>query len=184
MLFRSWYSVSSGGASLLTGPTFTTTLISATTTYYVEAGTTCKSPRVPVVALINSIPAAPALTSGSNCGPGTVTLTATTSAAVVNWFSLPTGGTSLGSGLSYTTTLISSTTTYYAEATSLAGCIGPRVSVEAVINNTNPSPISAGASRCGTGALSLSATGLGNISWYSSISGGAAIATGDRKSVV
>ncbi|MBP9602124.1 MAG: hypothetical protein KBE41_11520, partial [Lutibacter sp.] len=49
----------------------------------------------------------------SNCGPGTVTLYATASTGTVIWFNSLTGGTKLGSGNSYTTPSISSTTTYY-----------------------------------------------------------------------
>ncbi len=174
-----WYSFSVGGSSIATGTLFNTGVIASTTTYYVESGTTCKSPRVPVVAVINTIPTAPSLISGSNCGPGTVTLTATTSSPIVNWYSVPSGGISLGNGLSYTTPTISTTTTYYAQATSAEGCTSSRVAVEAVISNTNSAPITTGASRCGSGSLSLSAVGLGTVNWYNTISGGTILSTGN-----
>ncbi len=60
-------------------------------------------------------------TPASRCGTGTVTLGATASAGTINWYATPTGGTSLGTGTSFTTPAISSTTTYYVDAT-FGGC--------------------------------------------------------------
>ncbi|MCZ2222275.1 MAG: hypothetical protein LC122_01395, partial [Chitinophagales bacterium] len=55
-------------------------------------------------------------TPGSRCGPGSVTLGATSNASTINWYENPTGGTPVGTGNSFTTPLILSTTTYYAAA--------------------------------------------------------------------
>ncbi len=56
-------------------------------------------------------------TPGTRCGTGTVVLGATASAGTINWYAAPTGGVSLGTGTSFTTPSISSTTTYYVDAT-------------------------------------------------------------------
>ena len=53
-------------------------------------------------------------TPGSRCGTGTVQLGATANAGTVNWYTTPTGGTSIGTGSPFTTPVISSTTSYYA----------------------------------------------------------------------
>jgi hypothetical protein len=73
-------------------------------------------------------------TPGSICGTGTVTLGATANpGATINWYATATGGTSLYTGTSYTTPTISSTTTYYVEATN-GGCTSnPRTVVVATI---------------------------------------------------
>jgi hypothetical protein len=56
-------------------------------------------------------------TGATRCNSGTLTLSATASAgATINWYSAATGGTILGTGTSFTTPSISTTTTYYAEA--------------------------------------------------------------------
>ena len=56
-------------------------------------------------------------TPSTRCGIGTATLQATASSgATVNWYSSATGGTAIGTGSSFTTPTISSTTTYYASA--------------------------------------------------------------------
>ena len=53
-------------------------------------------------------------TPGSRCGVGTVTLGATgTGAGTLNWYAASTGGSVLGSGTSFVTPVISSTTPYY-----------------------------------------------------------------------
>lgn len=59
-------------------------------------------------------PSAPSVNNGSNCGTGTVNLSASGS-GVIHWYDVASGGTELGTGNLYTTPNISSTTTYYAE---------------------------------------------------------------------
>jgi len=64
--------------------------------------------------------APPSLTSttpATRCGIGTVTLAAAAPAGVnINWYTAATGGAPVFTGTSYTTPVISATTTYYAEA--------------------------------------------------------------------
>jgi hypothetical protein len=76
-------------------------------------------------------------TSGSRCGEGSVTLEATSSAGTISWYDIETGGSSLGTGTSFTTPSISATTTYYVEATD-AGCTTP--SRTAVVATVIPVP--------------------------------------------
>lgn len=62
-----------------------------------------------------------------NCGPGTVTLGATTSAgASLKWYNTATGGTSIGNGNTFVTPSLSTTTNFYVEAVqaSLTGQAG------------------------------------------------------------
>ena len=61
-----------------------------------------------------NMPIAPTVMGGSNCGTGTVNLSAT-GTGTIHWFDAASGGTDLGTGNSFTTPSISSTTTYYAE---------------------------------------------------------------------
>lgn len=71
---------------------------------------------------------------GSRVGAGTVNLSATASAGVIQWFDAPTGGTLLHTGASFTTPVICSTTTYYAGAIQ-NGCLSAsRTSVIATVS--------------------------------------------------
>ncbi len=170
-----WYSAATGGTLLFTGASFSTPSISSSTTYYVETGNTCRSSRINVNAIINNSPAAPITVSASNCGPGSVLLTAN-STSTVNWFTTSTGGTSISTGNTFTTPSIATTTTYYVEAGTV--CLSPRVSIDAIITNPPNSPVATDGSRCGTGTVNLSATSSTQINWYNVSSGGSALATG------
>lgn len=73
-------------------------------------------------------------TPGSRTGAGSVNLAATSSIGTISWFAAATGGAALGTGNSFATPDITSSTTFYIEATS-AGCTSaPRVGVLATVN--------------------------------------------------
>jgi gliding motility-associated-like protein len=118
----SWYATATGGTALATGNSFTTPVITTTTTYYVDAN--CASNRKPVTATVNTTPDKPIVAQSIyyNCGPGSVTITASTNIGFINWYTASTGGTSLFTGNSFKTPTISTNTTYYAEASN-NGCI-------------------------------------------------------------
>lgn len=128
-----WFDAAVGGNLLATGPTYTTPTINATTTYYVDAG--CESNRKSVKANVYDTPAIPVAEKDTytNCGPGTLTIKATSNVGIINWFTSATGGTSVFQGTTFTTPTISSNTTYYAEASN-NGCNNPtRTPVNIVI---------------------------------------------------
>ena len=171
-----WFTEASGGSPVGTGIFYTTPILTNSTTYYVETGNNCRSSRIPVQAIINSIPSTPVLTSGSHCGPGTVTLIASSSDPV-KWFSVASGGSFIGSGLTFTTPSLNTTATYYAEASN-SFCTSTRMSVQAVINSIPATPIATDNSRCGSGSIDLSASGTGNLNWYSNAIGGSLLGSG------
>jgi len=176
-----WYAAAAGGASLGTGASFTTPSISATTTYYVSCTSAagCEGPRTAVTATVNDIPGAPQGQGAARCGEGTVTLTASGCTGTLNWYAAAAGGASLGTGASFTTPSLTATTTYYVSCTSAAGCEGPRTAVTATINPGPSAPQGQGAARCGTGTVTLSASGCtGTLNWYAAAAGGASLGTG------
>jgi PKD repeat protein len=84
---------------------------------------------------VNAAPAAPTTTPANRCGTGTVSLGATASVGTLSWFAAATGGTALGTGATFTTPSISTTTTYYVSSTA-SGCTSARTPVVATINPT------------------------------------------------
>ncbi|MFD2101584.1 T9SS type B sorting domain-containing protein [Flagellimonas iocasae] len=71
--------------------------------------------------------------SGSVCGPGTVTLEAESTRGDVVWFDVATGGVPLAAGNTFQTPWLTNTTTFYAMA-SYNGCLtGERIAVEAEV---------------------------------------------------
>ncbi len=176
-----WYAASTGGTSLGTGTSFTTPSISTTTTYYVDAtnaGCTTAT-RTAVVATVNSIPTISTTAPASRCGTGTVTLGATASAGTINWYAASTGGTSLGTGTSFTTPSISTTTTYYVDATNTGCTTATRTAVTATVTTAASISTTTPASICGTGTVTLGATASGGtLNWYAASTGGASLGTG------
>ncbi|GAB4295057.1 MAG: hypothetical protein Kow0068_19820 [Marinilabiliales bacterium] len=59
-------------------------------------------------------PAVPTVTDGSNCGPGSVSLSANAS-GTIEWYDASTGGNLVNTGTNYTTPSLTNTTTYYVE---------------------------------------------------------------------
>jgi hypothetical protein len=97
--------------------------MSPTGQYYYRAMVTCGSNTV----LSNSVavsvgdPQVLSTTGDTSCGPGFITLQATASTgADLGWYAHPTGGATLGTGTSFTTTLLSDST-FYVEATTGGG---------------------------------------------------------------
>lgn len=174
-----WYDAPTGGTLLGSGTSFATPTISTSTYYYVEsANGTCNSPRTAVLATVNATPSITSTTPSQVCDSGTVTLSATANAGVLNWYNVPTGGSVLGTGNTFTTPSITTTTTYYVEAVNTS-CISVRVPVVATVNVTPSITTTTGATVCGNSGATLYATAsAGTIYWYFNASGGSPIASG------
>jgi PKD repeat protein len=177
-----WYDAASGGNLVFTGSNFVTPSLSTTTTYYVEAvnGTCVSTVRTPITANVNAIPAVTSTTPAARCGTGSVALTATSSVGTLVWYSVNTGGSALGTGTTFTTPNISSTTTYYVEATN-GTCTSTRVAVIATIDSAQTITSTTPASRCDNGTLTLSAAATGGtLNWYANATGGSVLASGSN----
>ncbi|MEI6899579.1 MAG: PKD-like domain-containing protein, partial [Bacteroidota bacterium] len=120
----------------------------------------------------------------ARCGQGSVTLSATVlNYETVDWYNAPTGGTLLLTGsTSYTTPVLSSTQTFYAEArNTVSSCLSPqRTAIVATINPIPPSPGGVtSVMHCGPGTVTFTAiAGAGEmIDWYDLPVGGTILAS-------
>ncbi len=124
--------------------------ITGSTTFYIVVRDTLagcsSSPRVPIIATVNTKPALPTGTNGSRCGPGTILLSANVRPGeTINWYNVSGGGNILPGGNStgiFTTPFIpaNSSVNFYIEAKNTStGCVSdtPRVRIVAT---TNPTP--------------------------------------------
>ena len=82
---------------------------------------------------VRSKPSTPSSTPGSRCGTGTVSLSAT-GCTTTRWYAATEGGSILGTGSSFTTPSISSTTSYFACCVDGNGCESTRASTTATVN--------------------------------------------------
>ncbi|WP_068845009.1 hypothetical protein, partial [Flavobacterium chilense] len=172
-----WYTVASGGSPIYTGSNFnpvgvtgsglSDTNTARTVTYY-AACAGASNCRAATNFVINAIPTITVTTPASRCDAGTVTLGAAASAGTINWYASSTGGSSLGTGTSFTTPSLSTTTTYYVDATNNGCTTGTRTAVVATINTRPTINSTTESSRCGAGTLTLQATAStgATINWY------------------
>jgi hypothetical protein len=133
-----------------------------------------------IVVIIDKIPTAPTTTPSAICGTGNVTLGATCTTGVAQWYAATTGGIYIATGESFTTPSISASTTYYVACKSPEGCeSSPRTAVIAGINSSANPPTVTPATICGTGTVTLGATcTTGIVTWYVAATGGTALAMG------
>lgn len=171
-----WYNASSDGILLGTGNTYITPPLNTTTTYYADNGCTI---REPIMAAINPIPTISSTSPASVCNSGTVTLGATASGGIINWYDIPTGGTALGTGTTFTTPSISATKTFYVDATASLCTTASRTPIVATVIVPPSITSTTTASRCDSGTVSLGAiTSGGTINWYDVPTGGTTLGTG------
>ena len=102
---------------------------------------------------------------GSRCGAGSVTIGATASAGTINWYATSSGGSSMGTGNIFTTPVISSTTTFYAEANN-GGCASARSAVIATIIPPASIVANGAGTYCSGSTVNLTSTGTNIANQY------------------
>ncbi|MDP1622761.1 MAG: hypothetical protein Q8M08_10540, partial [Bacteroidales bacterium] len=129
------------GGQAATSVTVTTGSAGQNGNISVTAGNTCgTSPESSLAVTVVAVPTITGTTPGSRCGTGTVGLGASASAGIINWYSASTGGSSLGTGISFTTPSILTTTTYYVDATANGCTTASRTAVTATVSNIPVAP--------------------------------------------
>jgi gliding motility-associated-like protein len=113
------------------------------------------------------------------CNSGSSSLEATTSAGTINWFDRAVGGNSVGIGTNYTTPILNTSTTYYAESTN-AGCITKRTAIFVKVNAVpSVTPVTELTPVCGFGIFFLKATASdGIINWFATNTDTKSLGTG------
>ena len=172
-----WYDTPERGNQVGDGPTFVTPVLLTTTTYYVEASINGCISRVPVTAKVNPFPQVPKVSDITVCYGTSASLHADVPSGIVNWFNVPTGGTSLISSPEFTTEPLTASTTYYVQTT-LNDCQSDRVPVHVQVNPA-PNPPAPIFICSGTDAtLTAPASPSGINQWFDSAVGGRLLATG------
>lgn len=158
----------------------TPTAAKAATNYTITVNNQCGSTTEVVSITVNATPTITGVTGNSRCGTGTVALSATASSGTINWYAASSGGSSLGTGTSYTTPSISATTTYYVSASNGTCTSTPRTAVTATINTIPGTPavgtITQPTCQSATGSVALS--NLPTSAWTVKASPGGATITG------
>lgn len=114
---------------------------------------------------VNPTPVAPNASNVSICNGQTATITAS---SLANWYTVPTGGVTIGQALAYTTPALNATTTYYMEGVS-GPCVSPTRNAVTVTVNPTPS-ITGNTVICPNTSSQLTGSGIAapNSPWTSS----------------
>ena len=134
--------------------------------YIVEYGTSTDLPLNIVANTSIYLPEILNTTAATICDTASATISATPSEGTVLWFDVPTGGSPVGTGVDFTTPVLSASTTYFASV-SVNGCASlDRTPVDVVINQSPSITNTTDALIC-IGSATLSATAsAGDILWY------------------
>lgn len=137
--------------------------------YIVEYGIPSDPPLSIVATTSIYIPQITNIIEGTICESGSVTISAASSEGEILWFDSETGGTELAKGVSYTTTVLNTSTTFYATV-SVNGCTtNPRTTVNVVVT-PRPTITNTTDDLICSGTASLSATASsGGVYWYDSL---------------
>lgn len=164
-----WYTKDTGG----TGSAFITpgTALTGTTTFYVSQTINgCEGPRAPITVIVNSLPAAPVISSPVSLCIGLPAAALSATGTALKWYTTASGGTGSTTPFTPPTTVVGSTS-YYVSQT-LGGCESPRATI--IVNvNALPSPpvVTSPLKLCiGATAAPLTATGS-SLRWYRTASG-------------
>jgi hypothetical protein len=118
----SWYDEANKSKLLYKGSCFQTSLTTSKT-FLVQANNgSCTSSFMPISAIIKTSPIIAKSSDAALCEYGSAVISATPSNGIINWYSENIGGKMIGTGITYTTPPLYTSTTYYAEAVN-DGCI-------------------------------------------------------------
>ncbi|WP_103864658.1 PKD domain-containing protein [Aquimarina sp. I32.4] len=94
------------------------------------------------------------------------------------WYTTPTGGSSINSGATFETPILTSNRTYYVEGV-ISGCITEtRTAVTVTVTESPQQPVVSNQRICKGESVTLSISGTSQYNWYDSPTGGTIIASG------
>lgn len=168
---KSSIAIASDESIFLAGSTYSSDFIAVNASYQATSNGSYEGFLTKFIA--DCIPDAPTNTTAAAnlaiCPGTTTTLTATGTS--ITWFTSPSGGTQVGSGSSFTTPVLNSNTTYYAQAN---GCsASSRIAISITMKAVPTISITASTTNlCQGMPLTLNATGGNNITWNNGVING------------
>lgn len=166
-----WYTTATGGTGNSTAPVPSTTTVGSTS-YYVSQTQSCgESPRAEIVVIVNSVPAAPVVTTPVVYCQNVTASSLTATGNNLLWYTTATGGT--GSSTAPVPSTANAGNTVYYVSQSNGGCESPRAAITVTVNAAPQGPtVNSPVSYCiNATATQLTATGTALL-WYSSATGG------------
>jgi gliding motility-associated-like protein len=128
-----WYANQTGGIVLTSGNTYTTPILTNTTTYYVDSfPTACNSGiRKAITVTINQIPSISINPINPICEGSPANLSASTNVGTINWYN--SNGDLLSTGINFITPLLLADTTFFTQSNN-NGCLSPKAQITVIVN--------------------------------------------------
>lgn len=126
----------------------------------------------------------PVVANQSVCSSQSVQLTASGCTGMYQWFDVAVNGAPLSTTNSYTTPVLTNSTSYYVSC-SVDGCISRRRKVDVIIFNTSTPPVVQNTTVCGPNASAVLVANCNGatINWYNALTGGTLLGTGNNFSL-
>ena len=132
---------------------------------------------------VNATPSISSISSNARCNAGTVSIGATASNGILNWYDVTLGGTSLGVGTAFNPS-VTSTFVYYVDA-SFAGCTSTRSAVTATVNSSPTISLSTSSSTlCSGSTVNLAVDGASTYTWYPGAMNGTSISVNPTSTLI
>ncbi|HQK39170.1 MAG TPA: T9SS type B sorting domain-containing protein [Flavobacterium alvei] len=191
-----WYTTPTGGTSIYTGNSFTTPVLTTTTSYYVDAsnGSCPNGPRTEIIATIKPLPNLPQIAISSTspvlyCLNATaIPLAATAdSNCKLNWYTQAVGGIASATSPTPITTTAGTTNYYVSQTNTLSNCESLRAAIIVTVNPLPTVPTVNNISYCNNEtAVPLTAIATANctLNWYPTATGGTPSATSPTPSTI
>ncbi|MDR1877036.1 MAG: T9SS type B sorting domain-containing protein, partial [Flavobacteriaceae bacterium] len=131
-----WYASETEETPLFIGNPYITDALTEDTSYWVEAVSAegCVSERIEIKVTVYPIPELTIETSDLEiCAGENITLNVASDGVIVNWYASKTEKTPLSTGNSYTTDILTKTTSYWVEAVSSEGCVSGRIEITVTV---------------------------------------------------
>lgn len=144
-----------------------------TITYPYSSGCTSQ----PTAYTININPIAAPTSNGASTTCGSPTTINASGTGTITWYSNSNLTTSLGTGASYTTPNLATSTTYYIQSTN-GSCVSSATPVTVAVNPLAAPTVNGNSLVCLGNSTTLTASGGGNIVWYSNSNGTGQLGTG------
>jgi len=135
-----WFDQSSGGDVIATGQTFTTPILTETTTYYasVMVDGCMNNPRVAIDATVNQHPSITFIRDDRVCVGNAASISAASDFGTIRWFESPSSTTPVSTGNIFNTPELFEDTTYYVEADDDGCNSGERTPVTIIVSDVIP----------------------------------------------
>ncbi len=160
----------------MSGSTGTSINVTNAGSYFIQVNAEgCSASSASIALTTGNVEQISSVTDAARCGAGSVALSAV-GTSVLNWFADSTTAAILFTGSTLNTPSISLTTNYFVQAS--GSCPSVKTRVVATFNDVTTAPIASDVSRCGIGALNISASATSTISWYDAATGGSLVYTG------